>query len=150
MWSAMLSDYVARFPSPYDSCGLWSIHALCLASVHCYPYDMLLSLFYLMHSILLRTFIYLPDFHNFTMLHLVLGYRCPNWARGWDGPEGSAVWWTLWVEHRQCSLRLSWPAPESHWLTPRLYTFWFSHTFILGHGGIMAFSLTLRHSVTIF
>lgn len=38
-----------------------------------------------MRSMLLLTFIYLPDFRNLMMLHLVLRYRCPT------EPESEAV-----------------------------------------------------------
>lgn len=81
----------------FSSVCLLFIHALCLAFTYCCSYNLLCINSLLMRVILLLTFIYLPDFCNLTMLHLVLMYWFPFRAGGRSRARGSAKWWIYWV-----------------------------------------------------
>ena len=104
MGSAMLLECVAS-----GSVFIWFvwflfIHALCLASV--YRYDTVYDCPYsdLMHSICLPTFIYLPNFVNLMMQHLVLRYQCPHRVGGRGKAGGSTGCRIYWVEYWWCNM----------------------------------------------
>lgn len=126
MWSAPLLEPLDRILSSHDFDGIPFIHAfmpkfslivvtltIFIIIIIIYAYDLPLI------------FIYLPNYCNLTMIHLVLRYRIPYWARGWGSPRGSASGGYLRVECRRRSVTSSGPAHESHTCRPFFNIFYF-------------------------